>query len=294
MNMREQFVNTTLELFNKDEKTAILLGGISVASFNEAITKAPNRAFNAGICEQAIISMAAGMAMTGMIPIVHTIAPFLVERAYEQLKLDFGYQKQRGNFVTTGASLDYSSFGATHQCPADINVLKQIPDMQIIIPGTAEEFRELFLETYNNDFATYIRTSRDENKTTNKVKFGQAEVIKHGNKATVIAIGPTLDMVMEASQNLDVSVLYYTTITPFDYNCLYQNCFSGKLLICMPFYTGGLLEDINISLRNKPHQIFEIGIPHKFAEHYGYTKNHYEDFGITIENISNSIRTLIG
>ncbi len=123
MNMREQFIASTHQLVNSNDKVSVLLGGISVAGFTDLIKKYPYRVFDTGICEQTIIGAAAGMSIAGMIPVVHTIAPFLVERAYEQLKLDFGYQKQRGNFITTGASLDYSSFGATHQCPVDVNLL---------------------------------------------------------------------------------------------------------------------------------------------------------------------------
>lgn len=292
MNMREQFISTTIDLVEKDERVSVLLGGISVASFESITRKYPNRAFDAGICEQAIVGTAAGMSIAGMIPIIHTIAPFLVERAYEQLKIDFGYQKQRGMFITTGASLDYSSFGATHQCPADVNVLSQIPGMQIIVPGTSSELDRLFRQTYDNDYPTYIRTSRDVNKQSNDVTFGKANVIKLGGLGTIIAIGPTLDMVMEAVSDLDVTVLYYTTLFPFDSDTLKMYCNAKKILVCEPFYTGGLLGEINSTFSNDRILVREIGIPHVFAKHYGYTKQHYEEYGITVENIRNTMLEL--
>ena len=293
MNMREQFIVSTHELFNKDERVSILLGGISVASFSDLFSKSPYRAFDTGICEQAIIGAAAGMSIAGMIPVVHTIAPFLVERAYEQLKIDFGYQKQRGNFITTGASLDYSSFGATHQCPADINALKQIPGFQIVVPGTADEFKILYEQSYDNLSPTYFRTSRDVNAQSQEVTFGKANVIKKGTKATVIAIGPLLDMVLEAVKDLDVTVLYYTTIEPFDELTLRDNYTTGKILVCEPFYTGGLLEDIINSLSGEKLMLKEIGIPHAFPSHYGYTRDHYKDFGLTIDSIKDTMLEMI-
>lgn len=294
MNMREQFVATTNELIEKDSRVALLLGGISVAAFKENLEKYPNRVFNAGISEQAIVSAAAGMAVTGMIPIVHTIAPFLVERAYEQLKLDFGYQKLGGNFITTGASLDYSSFGATHQCPADIGVLKQIPGMQIVVPGTAEEFDVLFRTTYDNGSPTYIRTSRDVNSESRDVSFGKANVIKTGTKATIIAVGPMLDMVLSAVAKLDVTVLYYTTLAPFDQKTLIDNCTSKNIIICTPFYVDALLEDIITALPNRELLIREIGMPKEFIRHYGYTKDHYAAMGLTSERINTEIKDVIG
>lgn len=294
MNMREQFVATTNELIEKDSRVALLLGGISVAAFKENLEKYPNRVFNAGISEQAIVSAASGMAVTGMIPIVHTIAPFLVERAYEQLKLDFGYQRLGGNFISTGASLDYSSFGATHQCPADIGVLKQIPGMQIVVPGTADEFDVLFRITYDNGSPTYIRTSRDVNTESRNVSFGKANVIKTGTKATIIVVGPMLDMVLSAVADLDVSVLYYTTLAPFDQKTLIDNCTSNNIIICTPFYVGALLEDVITAMSNRKLCIREIGMPKEFIRHYGYTRDHYAAMGLTSERINTEIKDVIG
>lgn len=294
MNMRQQFVETTNELIENNSKVALLLGGISIASFTESINKYPNRVINVGISEQTIVSAASGMAVTGMIPIIHTIAPFLVERAYEQLKLDFGYQKLGGNFITTGASLDYSSFGATHQCPADIGVLKQIPGMQIVVPGTAEEFDTIFRSVYDNGCPTYIRTSRDVNSESQNVKFGKANVIKKGTKATVIAVGPVLDMVLKAISGLDVTVIYYTTVAPFDQKTLADNCPSDKVVICTPFYVNALLEDVKASIPNRKLLVREIGIPIEFIRHYGYTNEHYAAIGLTSERIESEVKEVIG
>jgi transketolase len=87
--MRKQFTKTIEEIVATDEKSVLLLGDIGVFGFRNSLEKYPARAYNIGILEQATISMAAGLAKTGLIPIVHTIAPFIVERAFEQLKDDF-------------------------------------------------------------------------------------------------------------------------------------------------------------------------------------------------------------
>ena len=98
------------------------------------------KALNIGILEQATTSFAAGLSKVGFIPIVHTIASFMVDRAFEQLKIDFGYQKLNGNFISVGGSYDYAALGCTHHCPGDIAVLKTLPGMQIVVPGTPNEF----------------------------------------------------------------------------------------------------------------------------------------------------------
>lgn len=290
--MREMFVKTTNDLMDKDKRVALILGGISVASFTESIDKYPERCFDAGISEQADLSIAAGMAITGMIPIFHTIAPFMAERAYEQLKIDFGYQNLGGNFISNGSSIDYSSFGATHQCPAEIPVLTQIPNMQIIVPGTPDEFRSLFLSTYDNGCPTYIRLSRDINKESLDVRLGEANVIRKGNDVTIIAVGPMLGMVLEAAEGIDATILYYTTIHPFDVKTLIDNTNSGKILVCEPYYEGAIDYDITSSLKRNV-IIDHCGIPHEFCKHYGTTKENYAAMGLTVENIKEKIEKLV-
>lgn len=292
MNMREMFVKTTNELIDKDKRVALILGGISVASFTESIEKYPERCFDAGISEQADLSIAAGMAISGMIPIFHTIAPFMAERAYEQLKIDFGYQKLGGNFISNGSSIDYSSFGATHQCPAEISVLSQIPNMQILVPGTPDEFRSLYLSTYDNGCPTYIRLSRDVNSESYDVKLGEANVIKKGKSLTIIAVGPMLKMVLEAAEDFDVTVLYYTSIHPFDSKALIENSDSGKVLVCEPYYEGALDYDITKALKREV-LIDHCGMPHEFCKHYGTTKENYAEMGLTVENIKKRINFLL-
>ena len=135
--MRKQLVKTVESILESNKRSVLLLGDIGVFGFRKSIERYPNRAYNIGILEQTTIGLAAGLSKTNLIPIVHTIAPFLVERAYEQLKIDFGYQELNGNFISVGSSYDYASLGPTHHCPGDVSMLKNIPNMQIIVPGNS-------------------------------------------------------------------------------------------------------------------------------------------------------------
>ncbi|MFA6129483.1 MAG: transketolase C-terminal domain-containing protein [Candidatus Omnitrophota bacterium] len=294
MNMRQQFVKTVESQLALNDKLVLLLGDIGVFGFRNAFKQFPDRVFNIGILEQATVSLAAGLAKTGLIPIVHTIAPFLIERSLEQIKIDFGYQHLGGNFVSVGASYDYAALGCTHHCPADAGLLQNIPGMEIALPGTCAEFDTLFQESYGNGQATYYRLSERENSSSQPVKFGQAAILKKGALATVIAVGPVLDHVLPAIGGLDVSVIYYTTIAPFDGQTLRENLApSGKVLLIEPFYSGTLAWEVCQAARPKLITIDSVGVPREFLNHYGQAHEHDEAIGLTSKNIRGRLEVLI-
>lgn len=292
--MRKQFVTTVEAALARDERLALLLGDIGVWGFNKAFGAFPERVYNIGILEQSTVSVAAGLAMTGFIPIVHTITPFIIERAYEQIKLDFGYQRLGGNFVSVGASYDYAALGCTHHCPGDVNALSQIPGMEIVLPGTPQEFDRLFNQAYANGHPTYFRLSEQSNATSVEVEFGKAAVIKKGSQATVIAVGTGLNIVLEAVADLDVTVLYYTTVAPFDAATLQATVGNGKIVICEPYYSGAVATHVLKALPGERLAIEMVGVPLQFLTNYGRAQEHHQAIGFTAENVRAKLMALIG
>lgn len=286
--MRKQFVKTVESILDNNEKTVLLLGDIGVFGFRNSFSKHPKRVYNIGILEQSTVSLSSGLSMNGFIPIVHTIAPFLVERAFEQLKLDFGYQNLAGNFVSVGSSYDYAALGPTHHCPGDIQILLTIPNMQIVVPGTSKEFDNLFLESYNNDHPTYFRLSEYENNDSYDCKFGKGIKIKEGKKATIICFGNTLSSVLTATKEMDVTILYYTSVNPFDSELLFKN-FNEKIIVIEPFYQGSVNYLITNSLQTKKYSLENIGVPHDFLLNYGTKKEHDVNLGLDHEGLKKRI-----
>jgi transketolase len=291
--MRKQFIRTTEDVMAKDERLVVLLGDISVFGFRKAFEQFPERIYNIGICEQAMTGMAAGLSKEGLVPVVHSIAPFVVERCFEQIKDDFCYQKLGGNIVSVGGSYDYAALGCTHHCPGDVAILKTLPGMEIVLPGTASEYDKLFRAAYADGHPTYFRLSERNNPQSFDVEFGRANVLKKGSLATVITVGTTLAATLAATQDLDVTVLYYTTVAPFDVETLRQNCASKKIALVEPYYEGVLVQEIVAALAPAPVRIETIGVPHRFLTDYGHQEEHDEAIGLTPENIRNRIMNLI-
>jgi transketolase len=285
MNMRQQMVKTLEELMTYDERLVVVLADISYNYFNKNSPQFSERILNVGIMEQTMVSVAAGLAMEGFIPAVHSIVPFLVERPFEQLKDDFCYQQLGGNFISTGASYDYSVEGMTHHGPGDVQILRSLPGMQIVVPGTPGEFDALFREAYANGSPTYYRLNLKSNPVEHVVRFGKLEVVKRGTQATIIAVGPMLSPVLPAVEDMDVTILYCTTVAPFDGETLRNISQSSNIVLVEPYYEGVLVADICAAMRHTPIRIEAIGVPRQVLSRYGEPEQHDEEIGLTPQGI---------
>src|SRR5215471_811506 len=285
MNMRQQMVKTLEELMAHDERLVVVLAEISYSYFNTHSTQFSERILNVGIMEQTMVSVAAGLAIEGFIPVVHSITPFLVERPFEQLKDDFCYQQLGGNFISTGASYDYSTEGMTHHGPGDVQILHSLQSMQIVVPGAPGEFDTLFHEAYANGSPTYYRLTVKNNPVEYPVRFGEMALVKQGKQATVIAVGPMLSSVLPAVEDMDVTVLYCTTVAPFDGETLRQTSQSSNIVIVEPYYEGTLTADICAAMSHTPIRVESIGVPRKILSRYGTPEQHDEELGLTPRGI---------
>jgi len=286
--LRKQFVSTLSKLFLEDERLALLLGDIGVFGFRDLFKRYPERTFNIGILEQTTVSLASGLSMSGLIPVVHTIAPFLTERAYEQIKVDLGYQKAACNLVSVGSSYDYAALGCTHHCPADVPILSQVPDLQILVPGHQKEFDSLFVENYSNEKVSYFRLSETTNSEANISSKGKNIIIKEGGDILIIAIGPMLQRVVEACEGINATILYCTSIKPFD-NFSVQENLKKKILIIEPYYSGVVLSNLISSFDALKADFSCLGVPNDFIHSYGNSEDIDKDIGLDVKSIREMI-----
>lgn len=248
--MRKTFSEVTTQILFENNKSSLFLGDIGVYGFRKVLSELNQRAFNFGILEQAMVSAAAGFAEAGMHPFISTIAPFIVNRAYEQIKLDFGYQELDATFVTVGASFDYAQLGATHYCPEDVNLLLNIPKMDIYIPGSEAEVRFSLLNSVGSGLS-YVRLS--ENKHDFNIDFLGTQQLKHEpSKFGILFIGPSLRHFSSLKDKLKSNIYYsnkISSLADFDFSCL------ERLLIITDFYQDSVVSLIhyqnpNLLIRN--------------------------------------------
>jgi transketolase len=292
--MRRAACEAAVELFLEDESLAIVLAEISTDLFESAFAHAPERAVNVGIMEQAMVGVAAGFALEGFRPVVHTIAPFLTERAHEQVKLDFGYQRLEGLLITTGASYDYSSSGMTHHCPGDVAAMSTVPGMRVLVPGTAAEAGSLVRDWYACGGLTYLRTSGVENAEPRELAPGGLSVVRSGRDATVIAVGPLLDRVLAAVDGLDVTVLYATTVFPLDRVALRAHAAPGPdVVLVEPMYEVTTTAEVVRAFDDRPVRLLSIGVPRDVVEGYGTVAELDEAVGLDQASIARRIAAFL-
>lgn len=292
--MRRAFLNRVADMIKNESDTVYFTVDIGMWAIRDILKDYPDRCTNIGIYEDGMFSVAAGLARRGLIPTIFGIQPYLIERTLEQIKMDLAYQKLGVNVVGTGAAVDYSKYGYSHYCAEDVQVIKAIPGCEFIAPGTAKQFIQLFNQTYRDGNPTFFRISDHPNTIHDvDVEFGKANVIQKGEKATVIAVSVMLDKVMEACKDEDVTVLYYTTLEPFDKNTLAENCKSNKILICEPEYEGSLLLDVCHALDKKCLRIDHVAFPREIFRNYGSYDEKLEYYGLTVKNIKKKLNDLL-
>lgn len=285
--MREAFADTTSRLLDEDLSTVLVLADISVSLFEQAANQHPDRVVNVGIREQLALNVGAGVALSGMRPIVHTFAPFLVERAFEQVKLGFGHQGVGGVLVSVGASYDNSTSGRTHQSPSDVALLDTLPGWTIHVPGHPNELHELMQNAVAGTGCVYVRASTESNSEPQPV--GPMQVLRRGTRGTVIAVGPMLDPVLSATQGLDVTVLYSSTVRPFDSATLAATLGTPDVALVEPYAAGTSAAEVARALIHVPHRLLSLGVPRLELRRYGTPADHARAYGLDAAGLRRSV-----
>jgi transketolase len=292
--MRTRFERVTGTLMDDDPRLALVLAEIGGPDLFAAAERHPERALNVGIREQLMIGVAAGFALAGYRPIVHTYAPFLVERPFEQVKLDLGHNDLSAVLVSVGASFDASTSGRTHQAPEDVALLGSLPGWRIDVPGHADEAEALLRSAANDDGRTYLRLSSETNRTAVNVDGARMVPIRRGNGATIVAVGPMLDPVLAATTDMDVTVLYATTVRPFDGQTLRAVLQTPEVVIVEPYLAGTSAAVVSERLRAIPHRLLSLGVPLAEHRHYGTPDEHAAAQRLDARGIRQSIEAFSG
>lgn len=299
--IRQQFADTMLAVGREDPALVVMVGDISHGILQPFAKACPGRYYNIGILEPTTMSMAAGLARVGLYPVIHTIAPFLIERSFEQIKLDFCYHGLPGNIVTVGSAFDYASLGCTHHCYGDFALLKTLPGVEITYPATPLEFDTLFRQAYANDTVTYYRIPGHQHGVEfapADIALGKGNRIAEGKDLTIIATGPQLRTALGvrerlASKGQDAEVIYIHTIRPLDEELVRASALKTRMVIVIEEHmrSGGLGDEVLRAVLGVPDLRFSwAAIPDSFVTGYGSYTDLCESVGLTVDGVLARLR----
>ncbi len=292
---REQFAITTSQLISRDDNVAVVYAEISGQYFGEARRRRPERVINVGIREQLLVNVGAGLALSGMTPIVHTFGSFLAERAFEQIKLGFAHQGVGGVLVGALGSFDASSSGRTHQSPGDMALMATVPGMSVHAPSTPSEVDAVLRAGVADGGLHYVRVVEQKNQASHLPEQTDGfHVVRRGSGATVIALGPVLDAVLAATADRDVNVLYASRVLPFDAATLRSVVTAPEVILVEPWLAGTSAYAVSDALRDFPHRLLSLGVGHDEVRRYGTPSQHIAANGLDAAGIAKSIKHFLG
>lgn len=294
-NMRETFADTVTDVMATDQRVTVVLADISADLFEPAARRFPERVINVGIREQLLVSLGAGLALTGLRPVLHTFASFLVERPFEQVKLDLGHQDVGAVLVSYGASYDMSAGGRTHQSPADVTLLDALPGWTIHVPGHAREADRLLRAAIAGDDRVYVRLSGQANSEA--VDGAGMRVLRRGRRGVVLAVGPTLDRVLAATEAMDVTIVYTSTVRPLDGRVLREAVLAAErsdIVLVEPYLCGTSSHLVDLAVEDVPHRVRALGVGRESElRMYGTPADHDTAYGLDVEGIAAAVRSFL-
>lgn len=287
LDQRKRFYDLLPELVAADPRVVALLADIG-AGYVDVSPDVGDRIVNVGIREQLLVSAAGGLALTGMRPLVHTFAPFLVERPYEQLKLDLGHQDTGAVLVSAGGSYDMPTAGETHFGSRDVPLLDTLEGWTVHVPGHADEAEALLRAALPGEDRVYVRLGGTSNAAPQPMD-GRMTVLRRGSRGTVVAVGPTADRTLAAVADLDVTVLYAATVRPFDGATLRATAAEPDVVLVEPYLAGTSTRFVADALAGIRHRVLGLGVGTAELRRYGTVSDHDAAHGLDVAGIRRSV-----
>jgi transketolase len=298
--MRNAFIKFLESQAEIDESIYLISGDLGFSVIETFREKFPHRFINAGIAEQSMIGVAAGLAMTGKRVYVYSIIPFVTMRCFEQIRNDLCYQQLPVTLVGVGGGFSYGALGVTHHAIDDVAIMRALPEMTVVAPGSAYETKHLMPLIHQHNGPTYLRLANNEELVTypthTAIQLGKAiEIIPHACQ-TIIATSNALDLGWQVCHELkrygiDIGLVSMPTIKPLDKDFFTTHNFDAIFTIEEHSIVGGLGESIAHTLCSLgKHATFHaFGINDVFFHETGNRTQLKERAGLSSKNITATI-----
>ena len=305
-NLRIAYGTSLVRLGKKDERVVALeadLGKTTQSAMFQA--EFPDRYFQMGIAEQNMASTAAGFALSGMIPFIHSFAVFASGRAYDQLRNSICIPNLPVRICGSSAGLSDFGDGKTHQGVEDASLMRALPNMTVLCPADSTEVEQMMDCMLDWPGPVYIRINRNDLPFVFPVgepyHIGKVTKLRDGNNVAIFASGIMVSRALEAakileSERISVRVMDVSTIKPLDREAVIRYAAGVDAIVTAEEHSiiGGIGSAVVEALRGVSHAPVEfVGIPDSFgisAEGYEELLTHFK---LTSGEVAKTVRTLL-
>ena len=300
--MRDAFSNTLVQLALADPKVLLLTGDHGYALFDEFRKRCPDQYINAGIAEQNMVGMAAGLARVGFRPFVYGLASFVPIRTVEQIKLDIAHDDLPVVLLGDGAGFVYSHLGTSHQSTEDIACTRAIPGLEVLSPADRFEMTACMEYAYATNGPVYLRMGKSDRGDVHAEPIGPLQSgrllnVRAGraDRPGLIATGSMVRTAMDIAQALDLAVWSAPVLKPLHTEdvCAAARATSGLITLEEHSVLGGLGAAVTeIASEHEPVRVLRIGVPDRFSEHCGTHAYLLREHGLDTESVRERISAL--
>jgi len=311
--VRTAFIETLCELAAKDERIWLLTGDLGFSVLERFSDRFPDRFVNAGVAEQNMTSVAAGLAQCGKIVFTYSIANFPTLRCLEQIRNDVCFHNANVKVTAVGGGLTYGTLGYTHHSVEDLAVLRSLPNMTVVAPGDPVESRLATQAIVAHSGPCYLRLGADPlgekalqepivHKADPAFVLGRAIPVREGKQLTLMSTGGMLKTVVEAAEELagdgiEAAVLSLHTVKPIDQEAILAAADKTRLIMTVEEHSlvGGLgsaVAEVLAKARLGRVAFCSLGLE-EGPMRKGSQQHLREQAGLTPESIAASARTLL-
>lgn len=300
--IRSAYGKALIEIGKQNEDIVVMDADLSCSTQTAMFAKEfPERFFNMGIAEQDLMATAAGLASEGKIPFVSTFAMFATGRPYDQIRNSICYPKFNVKIVATHGGITVGEDGASHQALEDVALMRNIPNMTVIVPADCRECEEVIKYAAAHKGPMYIRIARtnvpdvfDENY---KFDLNKALVLRQGKDVTIVTNGETLAEVLECAdilekEGIDAQVIHLPVVKPLDNGTILEEVKKTNFVVTVENHSiiGGVGSAIcELLSENMPTPVHRIGIKDKFGQS-GEQRALMDFYELTGEKLAKTIK----
>ncbi len=297
--MRDTFVRTLVQLAKEDKNIELVTGDLGFGVLKPFWEQCPDQFTNAGIAEQNMTSVAAGMALTGKNVFTYSIGNFPTLRCIEQIRNDCAYHHANVKVVCIGGGFVYGSLGMSHQATEDIAILRALPEVVVLAPADLVEAEECTKALAKYNGTAYLRLGRGGEKRIHdhidNFQIGKAIKVCDGNRVAILSTGAIFEEVTAAKdilkeKGIAPAIYTFPTVKPIDKDTIESVAEEFDLIVTCEEHNiiggfGSAVAEVMAEMKNKKATLLRIGLNDEYSIRVGNQRYLRGQYNIDAESI---------